>query len=69
MDNVTEVAEHTNKSINKITVILASVFGGLLGLCLLVCTVGLVMKRKYKRKNRIKAGKFTLAHFNPVVHR
>lgn len=66
---VTEVAKHTNQSVNKTTIILVSVFGGLLGLCLVVCIVGLVMKRKHKRKNKTKAGKFTSTHFNPLFNR
>ena len=35
MNNITEEAEHKNKSLDRITIILVSVFGGLLGLCIM----------------------------------
>ena len=68
--NVTTEVEQPGKSVNKNIMLLASVFGGLLGLCLLMCIVGLVTRSKHKKKrNKLKAGKFSSAHFNPLFHR
>lgn len=67
--NVTIVAEEPGKSVNKSLIILIFVFGGLLGLSVLMCIVGLVMRSKHKEKNKLKAGKFSSAHFNPLFHR
>ena len=69
-DNITEAAEHTNNKPTKIVVILCFVFGGLLGLSLVVCIVGFLMKRRYnKRKNDIKRHNFTSVVFNPFTQR
>ena len=40
-------------------VILSSVGGGLLGSCIMLCIVGLLVKRKPTRKHKIKTGTFS----------
>ena len=69
IDNATEGTKFTKTNAAKTAVILSVVFGGLLGLCLVVCIVGVLMKRKCRRKRKTKSGKFTSAVFNPVFHR
>jgi len=66
MINATEAIKHpNNKTSNNIPVILASVFSGLLALCLIVCIVGLILKT---RKKPTKAIGFTVAVVNPVFN-
>ena len=68
MITVTTAIEHRNSKSANIPVILASVFGSLLGLCVIACIVGLMFKRRAKNY-QFKAGRFTLARNNPVIQR
>ena len=69
IDNITEATEFTNNNAAQTAVILIAVFGGFLGLCIVVCIVGVFMKRKCASKRMIMSGKFTPAGFNPTFHR
>ena len=62
MINTSETFEHGS---NIIPVILAFVFGGILGLCIVVCIVGLILRRQ-KKKRQNKHHGFTLAASNPL---
>ena len=64
----TATIEHGNSKSANIPVILASVFGSLLGLCVIACIVGLMYKRQ-KKKYPFKAGIFTLAAYNTAFRR
>lgn len=69
IDNATEATEFTKNNTGKTAIILSVVFGGFLGLCLVVCIVGVLLKRKCTRNKIIKSGKFTSVAFNPIFHR
>ena len=66
--NVTAAVEHANNKPANLPLILASVFGSLLGLCFIACIVGLMYKR-HKKKYQFKTGRFTLARLNSVFQR
>ena len=66
--NATEAHEHGNNESTAIPMILAIVFGSLLGLCIVVCIIGIILK-KQKRKRQIRHGTFRLAAFNPLFNR
>ena len=71
IDNATEATEFTNSNAAQTAVILVAVFSGFLGLCIVVCIVGVFMKRKCTctSKRIIISSKFTPAGFNPTFHR
>ena len=64
--NATEAVEHENTKPTIIPLILAVVFGGLLGLCIVVCIIALIL-RKRKKKPQIKQGWFSVS--NPLFKR
>ena len=70
MISVTTAIEHTitHKKTDNLSVILASVFGSLLGLCFIACIVGVLFKR-HKKKYQFKTGRFTVARMNLVFQR
>ena len=53
----------------NIPVIVGSITSGILGLCIILCTVTLILKGKNRRKKHIKLGRFTFVSFNPLFHR
>ena len=68
MVNTGEAFEHGNNNQTMIPVILAFVFGGILGLCIVVCIVVLLLRRQ-RKKRRNKYHGFTLAASNPLFDR
>ena len=68
MINTTEAHEHGNSKSTTIPVILAFVFGSLLGLCIVVWVIGLML-RKRKKRRQIRHGTFQLSASNPLFDR
>lgn len=66
--NAGGASEHENIKSTNIPVILALVFSGLLGLSIVMCIVGLLL-RKQKKKTHIKKHKFIAAASNPLFQR
>ena len=66
--NATEAHKHGNNESTAIPMILAIVFGSLLGLCIVACVIGIILK-KQKRKRQIRRGTFMLAASNPLFDR
>ena len=56
----------SSRAVIAYPVILSSVAGGLLGLCFIVCIVGLLLKRKCKRKQ--KTHKFSPVAANSLFY-
>ena len=65
--NATEAHEHGNSK-STVIPISAFVFGSLLGLCIVVCVIGVILK-KQKKKRQIRQGTFMLAASNPLFDR
>ena len=68
MVNSSKTFEHGSNNQTMIPVILACVSGGVLGLCVVVCIVGLILRRQ-KKKRQNKHHGFTLAASNPLFDR
>ena len=66
--DTTEAHEHGNSKSTTIPMILAFVFGSLLGLCIAVWVIGLIL-RKRKKRRQIRHGTFQLAASNPLFDR
>ena len=66
--DITEAHEHGNNKSTTIPMILAFVFGSLLGLCIAVWVIGLIL-RKRKKRRQIRHGTFQLAASNPLFDR
>ena len=66
--NATEAHEHGNSKSTVIPMISAFVFGSLLGLCIVVCVIGVILK-KQKKKRQIRQGTFMLEASNPLFDR
>ena len=64
--NATEAVGHENTKPTIIPLILAVVFGGLLGLCIVVCIIALILRKK-KKNPQIKQGRFSAS--NPLFKR
>ena len=62
----TEAVEHENTKPTIIPLILAIVFGGLLGLFIVVCIIALIWRKK-KKKGHINRGRFSAS--NPLFNR
>ena len=68
-NNITTNSDFPRKKSVVIPVLLYSLTGGLLGLCFILCIVGLILKRKYKRRNKTKVPEVSLTPCNPSFHR
>ena len=66
--DTTEAHEHGNSKSTTTPIILAFVFGSLLGLCIVVWVIVLIL-RKRKKRRQIRHGTFQLAAANPLFDR
>ena len=67
--SVTNSSDHlSSRTVIAYPVIVSSVVGGLLGLCLILCIVGLLIRIKFNRKRKTSS-KFALSPINSLFYR
>ena len=70
ISNATNSFDHlSSRPVIAYPVILSSVAGGILGLCFIVCIVGLLLKRKVNRSRNHKINTCTFSPVNSLLYR